>query len=329
VALDEYRWPGQIAALLLTIAGTLLVLIAGGLAVARLAGTGCNVRGIILGACALELLAIVLGPVMWTRGRDLFQSTFLSVSAVGHSGLHVGGLPGTLDWRTHVVLLPLSILGGLGVAVLLTLAQRLRRRERLDGFVRLALALWAAGYVIGVIALALLNSDNGWTSAAADASVQSINSRSIGFGYPVGDSRVKQWILMLLMATGGISGAAAGGIKLTTLACVFTGLRRVLRGDAPGRVFAVALAWIGAYGLLVFAGTVGLLATEPGQPADRLLFLVVSAASNVGLSQNPVSTTGSGLFVLSAVMLLGRVLPLAALWWAVAVARDENEIPVG
>ena len=100
-------------------------------------------------------------------------------------------------------------------------------------------------------------------------------------------------------------------------------------GDAPGRVFVAALAWIGAYGSLVFAGTVGLLATEPGQPADRLLFLVVSAASNVGLSQNPVSTTGNGLFILSAVMLLGRVLPLAALWWAVAVARDEDEIPVG
>lgn len=102
-----------------------------------------------------------------------------------------------------------------------------------------------------------------------------------------------------------------------------------MRGDAPARVFAVAMGWVVAYGVLVFAATLGLLAAEPGQPADRLLFLVVSAASNVGLSQNPVSTTGGGLFILSAVMLLGRLLSLAALWCAVAVARDQDEIPVG
>ena len=57
--------------------------------------------------------------------------------------------------------------------------------------------------------------------------------------------------------------------------------------------------------------------------ADRLLFLSVSAASNVGLSQDPVSMTGPGLYTLSAVMLAGRVAPVLVLWWMARTTRDS------
>ncbi|MGB7160020.1 MAG: potassium transporter TrkG [Tepidisphaeraceae bacterium] len=332
VALDEYRLPGQIAAFLLTIAGTLLALIAGGMAVARITGTGCHQRGIIIGAVALELFAIVVGAVALTRqwnGRGIFESIFQAVSAFGHSGLSIGALPGPTDWRTHVILLPLSILGALGVPVLITLAHGIRRRTPMHPYVRLCLILWAGGYLVGVIALVFLNGAPDWGSALTNASTQSVNSRTLGFPFSIGDSRAAHWVLMLLMAVGGVSGAAAGGVKLTTLARLFTGVRATLRGDAPGRVFGIAVMWVAAYFVLVLAAMISLLALESGQPADRLLFLVISAASNVGLSHNPVSTTGAGLFVLSGVMLLGRLLSLAILWWAVAVSRENGEIPIG
>jgi Trk-type K+ transport system membrane component len=57
-------------------------------------------------------------------------------------------------------------------------------------------------------------------------------------------------------------------------------------------VFAIALVWLGGYALLVFATLLALLATNPDQPADRLIFLVVSAVSNVGLSHNPSPSSG-------------------------------------
>jgi Trk-type K+ transport system membrane component len=331
LALDEYRLPGKIAALLLTIGGTLTTLIAGGMAVTRIARMALTDRTIIIAACALEAVAIVIGAITLPgHGRGVFEAIFQAVSAFGHSGLHMGTLPDVTDGRTHVVLLPLSLLGAVGVPVLLGIAHSVRRRAPLHRYARLALMLWAGSYVLGFVALTLLSGGtDGWLGAMATASVQAINSRTTGLPFPVGDARPGHWVLIILMAVGGVSGAAAGGIKLTTLWTIWTGGRAAMRGQAPGRVFAIALTWLGLYGLIVFVPLLFLLATEPGQPGDRLLFLVVSAVSNVGLAQNPVSIVGPGMFVLSAAMLLGRILPLAILWWVVDVARDEDDVPVG
>jgi len=189
--------------------------------------------------------------------------------------------------------------------------------------------LWAASYLVGLVALAFLSGEPQWREAVATASVQSINSRTTGLPFPMGEARPEHWVLMLLMAVGGVSGAAAGGIKLTTLWKILGGVRSAMRGEAPGRVFAIALTWLALYGLLVFVTVLCLLATEPGQPGDRLLFLAVSAVSNVGLAQNPVSIVKEGMFVLSTAMLLGRLVPLVILWWVVSVVRDEDKIPVG
>ena len=70
-------------------------------------------------------------------------------------------------------------------------------------------------------------------------------------------------------------------------------------------------------------GPVLLLSTDPDAPADRLLFLCVSATSNVGLSHDPVAIVGPGLYVICAMMLLGRVLPLLVLWWMATSTTDE------
>jgi Trk-type K+ transport system membrane component len=330
LALDEYRLPGQIAALLLTIAATVVTLVAGGMAVSRIARTCCADRTIIVAACALELLAIVVGAIGLTgRGRGVFESIFQAVSAFGNSGLLLGTLPDVTDGRTHLVLLPLSLLGGMGIPVLLCIAASIRQRKPLHDYARFTLMLWAASYVVGLIVLAFLTRSGSWREALATASVQSINSRTTGHPFPIGNARMGHWFLIALMAIGGISGAAAGGIKLTTLAKLYTGTRAAMRGLAPGRVFGIALMWVVAYVLLVFATLLGVLATNPDQPADRLLFLVVSAVSNVGLAHNPVSIVGPGMFILSAAMFLGRVLPLAVLWWTVHVSRGEEEMPVG
>lgn len=145
LALDEYRWPGKVMALLLTMAGTVLTLIAGGMAVARIAKTGCSDRGIIVGAVVMEAFALVVGAVALTgRGRGVFEAIFQGASAFGHSGLALGVVPAATDLRTHAVLIPLALLGGIGIPVLLCIACAIRRRCGLHPYARQALVLWAA-----------------------------------------------------------------------------------------------------------------------------------------------------------------------------------------
>jgi Trk-type K+ transport system membrane component len=125
------------------------------------------------------------------------------------------------------------------------------------------------------------------------------------------------------MIIGGNSGSAGGGLKATTLVRFFKGGWDSLRGRAPGRGYGIAMTWILGYFAVVGVAMFVLLGTDPDQPMDRLLFLAVSAMSNIGLSHEPVAIVGTGLHTLSVVMLIGRLAPLFVLWW-VAKTTDEN-----
>jgi Trk-type K+ transport system membrane component len=139
---------------------------------------------------------------------------------------------------------------------------------------------------------------------------------------------VLQWVLLVLMVVGPTAGGAGGGIKVTALAAVGSGVRRSLRGDVVRRATGIAVVWIGAYAALVFVALLALIAAQPQVPADRLLFLAISAASNVGLAHEPVAMAGAPLIVLSATMLLGRILPIAIVWWQ-AATTSEADVPIG
>src|SRR5689334_14257657 len=218
LAIDEYRWPGKVAAFLLTIGGTVVTPLAEGEAVARIAKTGWRDRAIIIGAAVLEGLADRVGAILEPgRGRTTFESVRQAVSALGHSGVVIGAVPSATDWRTHIVLLPLALLGGLELPVLLCIVGAVRRRAGLHPYARFTLIAWAASYVVGLIALTLFGGGSDWQGKIGSASAQAINSRTVGLPLPIGDVRPVHWILIVLMVVGGVSGAAAGGIKMTTL----------------------------------------------------------------------------------------------------------------
>lgn len=86
-----------------------------------------------------------------------------------------------------------------------------------------------------------------------------------------------------------------------------------MKGITAGRSFGLALLWAGIYFLCIAAAQVLLTLTEPQIPADRLLFETISAIGNVGLSFGPVTITSPGIFVLGAIMLVGRFVPLLIL----------------
>ena len=68
--------------------------------------------------------------------------------------------------------------------------------------------------------------------------------------------------------------------------------------------------------------------TKGDLPADHVLFLAISALSNVGLSHNLVQLSPAGPFILSAAMLAGRMTPLLILWW-MADTTPEADVAVG
>ena len=130
------------------------------------------------------------------------------------------------------------------------------------------------------------------------------------------------------MIFGAASGGTGGGLKGTTFLVLFRGLRNSYLGQSGGRILTIAAVWIGAYAMLILVGFLVLLECAPQVPGDRLLFLTISAASNVGWSHDPVSLVKSGLSTISAVMLLGRAMPMAVLWWMSKSARGA-ELAVG
>ncbi len=321
--IDTYKLPGQLTIFFLTVGGTLFALIAGGLALVRIMRLPYTDEQVFTTAIVLQLIALLLG---WLNGlvthTPAFEAIFQTTSAFGNSGAWIGGTPTLTQPVLHVLLLPLAIIGGLGVPVLLDIVGSLRRKRPFARHTAIVLVSTAALYIFGGAIILWIRGWNGMSSLAS-ASAISLNARSPGLPIAVIYTRVLAWFVMLLMIIGGNSGSAGSGLKATTLVRFFQGVWDSLRGRAPGRGFGIAVVWIVAYFVVITLAMFVLLQSDPDQPMDRLLFLAVSAMSNVGIAHEPVSIVGTGLHVLSLVMLIGRLAPLFVLW-SVAKTTDEQ-----
>lgn len=141
-------------------------------------------------------------------------------------------------------------------------------------------------------------------------------------------SRPAVWLVMLFMAAGGIGGGTAAGIKLTTLAEIFRGVKVALNGERPGKSFGIAATWVGIYLLLIALSVIALAHQLPDTPGDQVLFNSISAASNVGASAEALDPDPATAFIYCAVMLIGRFAPLMILWWMTDMATP-SDVAVG
>ncbi len=333
IGVREFNGFGQAISLLLMIGGTLFTLVVGGLAAVRILRLRFTDGSVIASAVATVCMAALIGTAAgMAGGMGLFDALFLAVSAFSNTGLTAGIVPGLDDRVTHLLLLPLAIVGGLGVTVLMEIFDTLRSRRSLSTHARTTLAYLAAAYVVGSILLLIVGKLTGDESfvgtrqAVIHASAESINARSLGLPlvFATGLSRSVQWLLISLMLLGAGSVGTAGGLKVTTIAELIRGARRVLRGERPGRSFGIAIAWVGIYLGMIALTLLILLKQLTGMPADRVLFLAVSAVGNVGLCHDPLSITYDGLYTLSAAMFAGRVVPLLVLWWMADTTTDAD-----
>jgi trk system potassium uptake protein TrkH len=263
-----------------------------------------------------------------------FEGAFLGLSAFANSGVHFGPLPSVIDWRTQLLVGPMAVVGGLGLPVVMEVVDRLiGRRTRLSFYSRTVLGMTAGIYLVSMALffwILVAGGHAAWREGLATASVAAIDARTCGMGYVFGNGlpRAMQWVLVAVMVIGAGSGGTAGGLKVTTVAELWRGVRRTLRGEAAGRVFGIAAVWAAGYLLVIGVCLVVLVTVSPQVPADRMLFDLVSAVGNVGVSTDVLSIVGTPLYILSAAMFVGRFAPLLVLWW-VADTVEGAELPVG
>ena len=333
--IDNYAARGQACMIGLMVVGTLFSLVVGGLAVVRVARMPFSDGQVLTAIATWYVLALAVGTALLAEPTFILPAAVQAASAFGNNGMIIGTLPGIMDWRTHAVLMALATIGGLSIPVLLDLTGLAFGRHRMTLHSWVVVGMSALLYLLGMAVCVPWDaisphSMESWTNALATGSVMSINVRTCGL--PLVSlatySRIAQWLIIGLMMAGGAPGSTAGGLKVTTIYELFRGVGRTLRGQSPGRLFGIAATWFGIYVLIALLTLLALLAMQPELPADRLLFIAISAISGVGLSQDPISVTGGGLIVIAIAMFLGRVVPLAILWWAATTVSD-GDLAVG
>jgi len=359
-AADSSLMPATL--LLLTVGASWLTLVAAGLPTCRLLGVRRTATPVLVAAAIVTAGGTIVGgiplllsysPITIGDQQHLpWLDAFLtSASAVGNSGVYWTRLPRADAWETHAIVLPLALIGGLGVPVLIDLYDRVTgRTAELLTHTRLVLGLVAGVYLLGVLLLLAFDERltslivggirrGGWMpsesrairSLVVNAAVLSMNSRSLGMPLEPATvaalPRAASWVLLLLMAVGGAPAGTAGGLKLTTFFLLGRGARRGSLGERLPIECGFALAWALIFGLLVSLGYALLLWTAPELSADRLLLVTVSAASNCGLTHDALSLVGAPLILLAVIMLLGRILPILILWRMAARLDHAETVP--
>jgi trk system potassium uptake protein TrkH len=330
-ALNQF---GQWAAFFLIVGGSLFTMIVGGLAVIRIVRLPFTDAELIWSAFIVEAVVLLVGSsLLWEVDRPPFESMFLAGSSFGNCGQYVADPSRVSTELVHAIILPLSILGGLGLPVLMELWCAIVFRAKLSVHSKTVLAASAWLYVIGLV-LVLVLSFNGpglptWTNIRNQiptSSVLSVESRTGGLAIAaIKDVPLPAtWILVVLMMIGASPAGTGSGLKTTTIAELILGVRKLLRGQTPGRPFAIAFVWLAIYlGLLL--GAMLLLSHVSGSDsADNILFDAVSAMSNVGFTAVPVADQKSVMFAYCAIVLVGRMAPLMVLWWMAETTSDAD-----
>ncbi len=286
---------------------------------------------------------------MTSNADRAYHAVFFSVSAFCNAGFVTTSdslVSLRTHWTSHTLIVPLIVLGSIGFPVLDDMRRVVWDRVRgvrvtpagalvrLNLNTKIVLATTLALYLIGFtfvfvsevfpVAESIVTVDPG--VAALDAHFMNIN-RTAGFNtLPVQDMGMLAHLgLIFLMFVGGSPGSVAGGIKVMVLAVLVLTVWSTLRGRPSTTVFGrtipdtivrksaalIVLALIivlGGTGLLVVGGTNG------EHSLETLLFEVSSALGTCGLSLSVTQDlTGFGKIVISVVMFLGRVGPLAVI----------------
>lgn len=293
------------------LAGALLTLIGGGTLVARLLKLPHSTRDIAIASLALIVLSLVIGGASVGPDESLLHAMERGLGALAGAGETIATPPASDDLILHAVFLPLGVIGAMGSVVALELWHAVFHRRRLSGHVLRVLAMVALAYLVGMFLLVPLL--GGYAKSSLLLS-NNLVAAAIGIGSnatPLAQlPRGADWILLAVAFFGVGTLGTQGAFALAWTKTV------------PERFLIKLLQWVGCELAIMLVALVLLLQAEPALTPDRAVVLVVNAALNVGLSHAPVSITGNGLLVLSAAMIVGRLLPMLVV---MAWVSDEED----
>lgn len=311
---------------------------------------------------AATLIFEALGAaVIWFLAPDesgrLEWAVFHSVSAFCNAGFaqwtdHVPLKPGLL-----IVILALTVIGGLGFPVLQNLWRMARQKrsergsllrgdaavpERLTIHSRIVLMATPALLIVGAVFFFLMEShreplkDQPFPMKLLISLFQSGVARTSGFTAVdvEGTQQSSQVATIALMSVGASPASTGGGIKTVTMALLMATLLSMIRNREDVEIFGrsiprlfinAAVSILFLYGAAVFGFSLLLSMLEPGIPYRKLLFETVSALSTVGLSTGATAESGfPARLVLCAAMFVGRVGPLAVMMSIASRAPSGN-----
>lgn len=306
---------------------------------------------IALGFITLGTLLYSLSfvPAMgWSEG--LYQAFFLSVSAFNNAGLDALGDSSLIAYATDPIVLLVTMLlivsGGLGFLVWLDIfavgkAKLASKRElessfgdrhRLSTYSRIVLTMTLILIPLGMVVLLLTELNVHPNFTWADALFTSVSSRTAGLTIvSIRDlTNASKYFIIALMFIGANPISTGGGVKTTTTFIVVLAIVALLRGKrvhAFKRTFsiesilkAMALMIISVFFLIIMVLLVEYIEQfnttyPPGTlTATSILFEVVSAFGTVGFSEGITPyLSNTSKVILSVIMLLGRIGPIAAI----------------
>lgn len=300
-----------------------------------------------IGACILSLRFITCEN--YPISKAIYSGIFHAISAFNNSGfsIYADSLAGFQnDPVTICVFAFLIISGGLGFIVLFNLntykfwKRNVLYRGRIKLQTKIVLTVTVVLLILGTLLILSLEWDNTLKGLSirdkiTNSFFHSTTPRTTGFNIlPICDFKLPTLCLVLfLMFIGGSPGSTAGGIKTSTFMILVANAYNIIRGRVdvrlfgrtiPKRVIQEATCIMGISMGIIFISTIVLLISENINNFMAVIFEVISAFANVGLSTGITSSlTNLGKLIILTTMYIGRISPLTM---ALVVARKE-EIP--
>ena len=283
-------------------------------------------------------------------GRALWDAVFHSISAFNNAGFGLKPESLKIYATDPFVCGPIAvgiILGGLGYPVLIELFRHYRKPLSWSMTTRAVVVVTPVLLLGGTAFIAAIEWNPG-TLGGLDswgklqtAAFQSTTTRTAGFSsVDISQLHPATWFGMdILMLVGGGPAGTAGGMKITTVMVLLAMAWAEINGGTMPNLFGARVARSAhrqATTVIVLALSLVVLATmlimldAPTLGLDRILFEVISAFANVGLTTGITSgLPGMSQVVLICVMILGRLGPVTVASALALRARTiRYELPV-
>lgn len=295
-------------------------------------------KNILIFTFLAEFIGAVLFSIVFIRDYGVTKgigfSLFHAVSSFCNAGFDLIGNSMINYVDNPIITLAvcgLIVIGGIGYYVIWDIYESKKNFHMLTLHSKLVLLITAILLIGGTLMMFALEYNNPGTmgnlslSGKIQAAIfQAVNPRTAGFNsIPIENIRMSTAVFTIfLMFIGGSPASTAGGIKTTTFGVLVVSFYNLVRGKRDFEVFerrimpettirAAAILMMSLLLVMFVSFVLSITEESTGYAFLDILYETVSAFATVGLSKGITpELSNAGKFILSIVMLIGRVGPM-------------------